>query len=339
MEFIDQVLDPNGDTAITLTHPTSNFLVWDTGEHNPSVSGVADRHAAGSEENVVPGLTSYLVSSTRLGKHSRYYENIFKPDKWREGSKTEDGYYALTTQDFDPEAFLLFQEILNESQHSLPERVSPEMLAMLAKIVDYHCCQDAVPVRKWYAKWIGWMFGRGKPKRYERDAILWLCIAVVFQDVPEFRRTLKVVLSTCQGWICEPEDVPAGVLHLLQAINDATGDTIEGLLDLLARFRSRDYLCPCVPATSFSCAALMLGSLIKWMDEVGIPIVEGDENPFPRSSVSKICRDLMRAKKVEFSEPGFPPAHRCRLANHISPIAVKLQRKVNELRILKRRFD
>jgi hypothetical protein len=80
----------------------------------------------------------------------------------------------------------------------MPRRVSLELLAKIAVLVDYYGCYEAVEV---FAElWLQELKSqRQLPAHVSRELVLWLCVSWVFGDADTFTSVTSTALQQSQG--------------------------------------------------------------------------------------------------------------------------------------------
>ncbi|KAF3768167.1 hypothetical protein M406DRAFT_29372, partial [Cryphonectria parasitica EP155] len=132
----------------------------------------------------------FHLSSRHLILASSYFRTAFS-GSWKESVRTSDSGYVVDASEWHEEALQILMDIIHCKSGQVPRRISLELLAQIAVVVDYYKCHDAV---KFFSDtWIEEIGQRERlPQEYSRQLVLWLCIACVF-DKPEICNTVKSV--------------------------------------------------------------------------------------------------------------------------------------------------
>ncbi|KAF2183283.1 hypothetical protein K469DRAFT_710815 [Zopfia rhizophila CBS 207.26] len=76
-----------------------------------------------------------------------------------------------------------------------PRKVTLEMLAKIAVLIDYYECSEAVEI--FSGMWIDELKNHTPiPRTYCRDLVLWICIAWVFRLPEQFRQVTAVAVKS-----------------------------------------------------------------------------------------------------------------------------------------------
>jgi hypothetical protein len=234
------IIDPIGDTVIRLRKPCRNFATWEEViapssyetaklEDEFTIQGHRDEdepiEESGREPEIVSGSCHpeteeihYLVSSRHLMLASQWFMRMLTTAAFKESVKNpEDGLYHINAEDWDEEAFLILLNIFHlrdtYPQHevstvrtwnwiALSHRVSLEMLAKIAVLVDYYGLGGAEVMERELKSWINAVRQSNPvPRSYCRDLMLWICVAQVFSLDEEFDLAKIVAAKGSQGHI------------------------------------------------------------------------------------------------------------------------------------------
>ena len=183
------VIDPHADTVIVLKNPHVDFAVWDDGGDQYDIREVDTESVASeaiddfAEEDQE---VHYKVSSHHLRLASPRFASMLLKRKWQEGKPdAKDGLYHIATEHWDEEALLILLNMLHLRTRDIPRRVSLELLAKIAVLVDYYECGEAIEV--FTERWIN-QLRRLEPilQKRGRSLTLWMCIAWVFKLSDDF---------------------------------------------------------------------------------------------------------------------------------------------------------
>jgi len=204
------IIAENGDVLFTLRDPGLAFAVWERAENdieNHADEGRDEKHDASSAD--APSDDTTLDTPTTTPNQPAPSESIqpdvvykvsfqhlictspkFKSEltSWSESRKKDDGFYHVGTEGWNPEALVIFLNILHLRYRQVPRSLSLELLAEIAKLVDYYRCWEAfdliadvwiTQVRKTHPV----------PMNYCRELMLWMLISWVFKLDTEFAST------------------------------------------------------------------------------------------------------------------------------------------------------
>ena len=141
--------------------------------------------------------TRFRLSSRHLVLASPYFRAALK-GSWKEGISAAGSLYTVEAYDWNEEAFQIIMNVVHSKTEKVPRRVSLELLAQIAVVVDYYKFHGAV---KFFSDtWIE-EIGKGGsiPEEYCRDLILWLCVACVFEKAEIFHTVTSVAAPAIRG--------------------------------------------------------------------------------------------------------------------------------------------
>jgi len=149
------------------------------------------------ETPVEEGGIHYHVCSGNLMSASPWFNRVLKKDGWMESNRdSEDGRFRISAADWDSEAFLILLNIFHLQNEKVPEKVTLEMLAKIAVLVDYYECAPAVKMH--IRIWIEDLKKTAPiPTTYCRDLILWMWVSCVFALPEQFTQTTIVAIQQC----------------------------------------------------------------------------------------------------------------------------------------------
>ena len=136
------------------------------------------------------------VSSMHLMVASPYFRRALKSD-WKESTllRTQN-HVRLDQKDGDLEAMLILMNMIHGRVRSVPKTISLEILARIAILVDYYECHEVV--EHFSDMWIADL-KNSMPKRFSRDAVLWICISSVFRQPASFQESTSLALNYSKG--------------------------------------------------------------------------------------------------------------------------------------------
>ncbi|KAI8710785.1 hypothetical protein NCS52_01538300 [Fusarium sp. LHS14.1] len=103
--------------------------------------------ALGKSPGTQHGQVSYrmLVSSSHLTQASPVFQKMLK-GSFTEAVANSQGLYSITATEWDPEALVLVLDIMHGHNRSVPRKITLEMMAKVATIVDYYDCLEIVEI-------------------------------------------------------------------------------------------------------------------------------------------------------------------------------------------------
>jgi hypothetical protein len=135
-------------------------------------------------------------------KHLMLASSVFKKiltGGWKESvAYLQKGSVEITTQGWDIEALLILLRVIHGQHYHIPRKLTLEMLAKVAVLVDYYECKEATSV--WTTIWIDSLEEK-IPSTYSRDLFLWLWISWFLQLPTQFKKLTSTVMSQSNGWI------------------------------------------------------------------------------------------------------------------------------------------
>ena len=203
--MFDFIVEPGGDTVITLTNPNVALS-----PPLPPEGTLKPHHVDNNSTDAAPQRPiTYLVSSKQLMAASPVFNVMLT--RWREGKKT-DGRFHIGAEEWDSVAMLVF--LKNIHGRSVPRRLtrgsakfmSLERLVKLALIVDYY---DAGQTCDW--AWVkGWisLWPTPPPHKYGVDLQWWMFATIVFRLEDEFREATWITMVDTKGYLKMEDGLP-----------------------------------------------------------------------------------------------------------------------------------
>lgn len=146
------------------------------------------------------GREEYLfyVSSRHLALASTYFHNNLS-NKWDQHPRDHEGRLMITERRWSVEGFMRLMCIMHGRTRAVARELELEQLAEMAAMVDYYSCDEVV--EPYSQGWIDHQRKKIKPfeRTYNRDLVLWMCIAWVFGQKEEFERTTLVAIKHCSS--------------------------------------------------------------------------------------------------------------------------------------------
>ncbi|KAL1614715.1 hypothetical protein SLS56_012026, partial [Neofusicoccum ribis] len=151
------------------------------------------------------------ASSSHLRLASSYFKNMFSSDLAEGYALHAQGSVEVAFRSLqNPEAFVTLLQIIHGQTRRVPRRVTPEILAEMAVLVDYFDCHEAV--EPFTDMWVDGL-KEGIPTMFSEDICRWICIAWVFRKTDEFRLATKVAQrGSCEPLVCEAYPIPERVM-------------------------------------------------------------------------------------------------------------------------------
>ncbi|KAK2005681.1 hypothetical protein LZ32DRAFT_633432 [Colletotrichum eremochloae] len=274
---------------------------------------VLEGYNASLVEDTTPAIRMRL-SSKHLTSASEYFRAAFAHDYME--TKVESGYtYTITAQGWDQEALRLIMNIIHGQTQNVPQKVSLEMLAKIAAIVDYYKCRNAIHF--FLQTWVKNLAGPF-PSSYGFDLLLRLFIS----------RLTKTVILESRGPIHDLGLPPLS--HITDSLDkirqDLVSEIISSLDALLSSFLQDEGEC------SFECSCIMLGALTRGMYASNI-LQQRPEPPFYGFSVAALSEMLRTLRSPRwFTSQRDPRPHTCSLSAKIEPILDDIKNRVEGLK-------
>ncbi|GAP90519.1 hypothetical protein SAMD00023353_5000020 [Rosellinia necatrix] len=285
------IIDPHGDTIITLRNPNAPFAVpsgnedfygsasipksgakrkrkpTDDNGANPGEEPAASRAriedgpstAAEKRTQSVTKLPEvpeidFQVSSAHLKLVSPYFRAALD-GPFRESQQAADGLRHVEASGWDTNAILIVMRIIHGQNRFVPGQLQPEMRAKVAVIVDYYQCREALVafVELWRLSLGDYL----TPTMPGRDLVMALLPCWVFRWADEFKKVSEQLMLRSRKPI-NPQGLPIPESILLTIERKRRNSAIEmtQTIDrLLECFRREPPIC------SFECASTKLGAL------------------------------------------------------------------------------
>ncbi|KAI1370165.1 hypothetical protein F4677DRAFT_458078 [Hypoxylon crocopeplum] len=282
----------------------------DSGSHaEPAIADVeltVDGNGTSSPD--VPTAVQFRLSSRHLVLASKYFEHILR-GPWKEGTPAiPDGCRCVDAEDWDEDAMLILMQVIHGRNHQVPRSVTLEMLARIAVLVDYYKCHEAVTI--WSDMWIN-ALRRTLPATCNRDLILWILVALVFEQQSLFNAATKVALEHYPG--CLPTlGLPIqGIAVLIDKRREEfLHQVFTHLHRLLGLFRDGKAGC------SFECASMSLGALTIQIHAANVPNPQLGSQ-YPRYSIASTLRLIHNFRSPQ-CRTRYRYSHDCHLSGLLS---------------------
>lgn len=198
-EGMEQDLSEVGPSEIQHTFPVPEMVEPGSGNGNDLSSVIMiDDSAAGAVPQAMTepeeeGIR-FQVCAGNLKSASPWFNRALNKDVWMESSRNpEDGWFRITAQDWDEEAFVILMNVLHLRNHKVPRTLTLQMLAKFALLVDYYECNESVDLA--VSIWVADLRVKAPiPKTYCRDLILWIWISWTFKLSDLFKQATAVTI-------------------------------------------------------------------------------------------------------------------------------------------------
>jgi len=160
------------------------------------------------EESQTSTISTESVTFLLSSRHLILASPVFKAmltGGWKEGDKDNGPVRRGCAEDWDTEALVTVMNVLHSYYRQVPKKVSLEMLAKIAVIVDYYKIHEAFQVIA--SLWIN-ALKMSLPESPGRDLILWILVSWVFEDAAIFRKVTKVAILRSKKDITIPHELP-----------------------------------------------------------------------------------------------------------------------------------
>ncbi|EED18699.1 hypothetical protein TSTA_124260 [Talaromyces stipitatus ATCC 10500] len=306
MDNPTHIIDPDGEVILVLKDANLPFAVWpdekgDEGEKRyfwiDITSEVPSQDNAQESETEVEVEEEECFRIRVSAKHLTLASPVFKSmlvGGWKESNTfLNKGSTELAVHGWDPEAFLIFLRILHCRNKEVPRKVSLELFAKIAVLADYYGCRDAMEffTSVWYDETPGDLI-------WNRDLMLWLCIAWVFKRSEAFRSATQVsILNSTTRISSLGLPLPA---KLIDNLNEKREKAIQSVLAALQKQRSIFLGDSWACEYAFECTSMLLGGLEKQMFANGLspePVP-----PFVGFSYKDLVNKIRAFKAPEWSD-------------------------------------
>ncbi|KJK66781.1 hypothetical protein P875_00127847 [Aspergillus parasiticus SU-1] len=217
---------------------------------------------------------------------------------WKESvTYLQKGSVEITAESWDIEALLILLHAIHGQQYHVPRKLTLEMLAKVAVLVDYYDCKESVYI--WSTIWIDALEEK-IPETYSRDLLLWLWISCIFQLPAQFKESTSTVMSWSDGWITSLEfPIPSKVM---EAINKHREEAINNLVTLL--HDTCEALLSGTRGCCFECSSIMYGALTKEMRLDVVKMTDNRQKEYSNARKADIGIVLTRAEIVRLNNAG-----------------------------------
>ncbi|RTE75463.1 hypothetical protein BHE90_010072 [Fusarium euwallaceae] len=246
-----------------------------------------------------------------------------------EAVANSQGLYCITAIGWDPEALVLVLDIMHGHNRSVPQKITLEMMAKVATIVDYYDCLEIVEI--FAAIWVDALV-ESQPSTYGKDTILWLLVSWVFQRQDIFEKMTGLALRHSERLITvEGVPIPHAILKRIdEERQNALAEIFSTLYTLL------DTLCQ-ESECSYECSSMLLGSLMEELRKHGIlkPQIKKPYGGYSISSAVKMVDTFTSPTWYSKNErsgsryyDSYSSPHTCRISDKMRPTLDKVDKMV-----------
>ncbi|OOO09296.1 hypothetical protein OAory_01105920 [Aspergillus oryzae] len=310
MDQPSHIIDPDGEVIILLRNTTLQGPTVEEAVEEAVEVPVDVAVDVAAEEPVRAQIETDLVRESldeacfRIqvsAKHLILASPVFKKiltGGWKESvTYLQKGSVEISAESWDIEALLILLRAIHGQQYHVPQKLTLEMLAKVAVLVDFYDCKEAVYI--WTTIWIDALEEK-IPKTYSRDLLLWLWISWVFQLQAQFKESTSTVMSWSDGWI---DDFGFPVpFKVMEAMNKYREEAISNLVTLL--HDTRKAFLSGTRGCCFECSSIMYGALTKYMRLDIIEMTDNRQNEDSNARKADIGIVLTRAEIVRLSNAG-----------------------------------
>ncbi|KAB8240039.1 hypothetical protein BDV35DRAFT_374788 [Aspergillus flavus] len=335
MDQPTHIFDPDGEVTIILRCSTHPFAPWnDHGETSVEApieeasigEALAEEAPAGficskqlEEEHVKEQCCRIQASAKHLILASPVFKKALT-ERWKEKFQLfKNGAVQITTDGWDPEAYLILMNIIHSRPHILPREIGLELLAKIAVLADYYQCQTLV---QYFAdRWIE-NLKVNLPAIYSRDLVLWIWVSWVFKQSTEFKKSAWIAITQSNDEITNLGlPVPKKVFD---AINLRRTDAISTMISTLTKLN--DDLLNGIHGCSFECSSIMLGALTKHMHSNAL-LSPQPQYPYKGLNYNGLMETVREFKSpLWYTAPNYPSygnQHRCGASSFSSLIIIQ----------------
>ncbi|GLA29689.1 hypothetical protein M752DRAFT_337462 [Aspergillus phoenicis ATCC 13157] len=224
MDRPSHIIDPEGEVIIVLRNANSPFAPDDYDDMNEEMNSLKlsetcegqpyeqpdEKRLAEEQPSETPIEDAHLsetsdgkcfhiqVSAKHLIFASPVFRNILTGG-WKESvAYLSKGSVEITAENWDIRALLIFLRAIHGQQSQIPRKLSLEMLAKVAVLINYYDCKDAVSILT--SIWIN-SLEESIPTTYSRDLMLWVWVSQFFKLSLQFKTSTSNAMSQCDNWI------------------------------------------------------------------------------------------------------------------------------------------
>lgn len=255
------------------------------------------------EESAKTGFICELPNESYIriqvsAKHLILASPVFKKiitGSWKESiTYLQKGSVEINAEGWDTEALLILLRVIHCQYNSVPRKMTLEMLAKVAVLVDYYRCNEAMSICT--DIWIGSLEEK-IPTGYSRDLILWLWVSWIFQLSAQFKEATSTAMSLSNGLVDNLGlPIPDNVIG---SMNDRRHEAIGNIVNLL--YGIHEAFLSGTRGCSFECRSIMYGALTKHMQSSAF-VLPRPTAPFPDLNYKKLIQNVLLFKSPRWSE-------------------------------------
>ena len=224
MDRPSHIIDPEGEVIIVLRNANSHFAPDDYDDMNEEMNSFnlsekcegqpdeqPDEKRLAEEQPFETPTEDTHLSETSDGKcfhiqvsakHLMFASPVFRnmlTGGWKESmTYLSKGSVEITAESWDIEALLILLRAIHGQQSEIPRKLSLEMLAKIAVLINYYDCKDAVSILT--DLWINALEEK-VPGSCSRDLILWVWVTQFFNLSSQYKISTLRAMSQCSGLI------------------------------------------------------------------------------------------------------------------------------------------
>ncbi|PWY67613.1 hypothetical protein BO94DRAFT_503713 [Aspergillus sclerotioniger CBS 115572] len=229
-------------------------------------------------------VVRFKASARHLSSSSPFFRALLLSGFSESIKFKAEGSVAVSTKQWDADAFLYVLKILHCKHHELPRQVDLDMVAKVCVVGDFYGCQDAVrfATQCWITKL------KPVPNNKYRPLLLWLWITFFFRMPASFNEVTSIIITQGKGVIGTLGlPIPAPIMG---AINNRRREAITDLVNHIheehERYTSGDLGC------SFECGSMMAGGIDRNLKFYKLRPVDGFEAPYHNHSYMSVVRTI-----------------------------------------------
>lgn len=227
MDHPTHTIDPEGDVIIVLSNANSPFAPDDhedttmkkipgsdsksePSDHDEDQHREKRPRLVGEQPSGTPTEDGHLSETPdekcfRIqvsGRHLILASPIFSKmltGTWKESTTYQSkGSVEITAEDWDIEAFLILLRAIHAQQSQIPRKLSLEMLANVAVLINYYDCKDTVSILT--EVWINGL-NEEIPQTCSREVLLWVWVSQFFKLPSQFKTSTSNIMTYCDGLV------------------------------------------------------------------------------------------------------------------------------------------
>ncbi|KAG6255225.1 hypothetical protein E4U23_004674 [Claviceps purpurea] len=286
----------------------------------PNDTDSAEAHVEDGERNEV----QFRLSSRHLALASPVFKTMLN-GSWKESAPSSDQSdgsakpcaplqsspacqvrYELAATEWDAEDFLLLMNIVHGRNRQVPVSIDIETLGRISLIVDYYQFQEVAQAV--VGLWIYELCGK-LPTKYGHDCVTWMFVSWVFSRSEIFEKMTQLAIRTCDGGLGAIYlPLPPLLSTVMEQKRDHFVDEVFKILGELCKdlWKGRR-------GCDFECTSMLLGSLMKVMDENEL------YGPCSAERAKSVVLSLKSGTRYVYLYPRHYCAHSCTLHALLEP--------------------